>query len=59
MAVIVGHRNVFVFSKKELKATENFDDGACIALSRDGKLVAVGSLVRQNFLSNRGIQPTI
>lgn len=45
-SVIIGHRHIFVFSKKELKSTVNFDnDGACIALSHDGKLVAVGSLV--------------
>jgi WD40 repeat protein len=46
LAVVIGHRHIFVFAKKELKTTVDFGaDGVCIALSRDGKLVAVGSLV--------------
>ncbi|KAI6233829.1 Actin-interacting protein 1 [Aphelenchoides fujianensis] len=43
-SVVIGHRHVFVFVKSELKSTLEFaHDGACIALSGDEKLVAVGS----------------
>ncbi|KAI6215902.1 hypothetical protein M3Y94_00439400 [Aphelenchoides besseyi] len=45
LSVIIGHRNIFVFAKEELKSTVDFaHDGSCVALSSDEKLVAVGSL---------------
>ncbi|KAI6177442.1 Actin-interacting protein 1 [Aphelenchoides bicaudatus] len=44
VAAIIGHRHVFIYVKKELKATVDFDnDGSCVGVSKDGKLVAVGS----------------